>query len=81
MVEISKKKFKKVKRPSSASVIDSVEAEHNEQELRSEIELVMIDTEVQNEGINCVGIISLGKVEVLGSKVVIGQDGFISSLG
>lgn len=81
MVEISKKKFKKTKRPSSAAIIDSAD-EANPEFSGGEvkIEIVLIDTEVINDGVSCVGIVSLGRVTVKGTQVVISEAGFVTAL-
>lgn len=84
MVEISKKKFKKTKRPSSASLIDAADEEVVESagEKQMEIELVLLDAEVVNEGgIVCVGVVSLGTVAIDGTQVVVSEQGFVTSLG
>lgn len=83
MVEIGKKKFKKTKRPSSASMNEAAEAEPVDSSSSAlvEIEAVLLDTAVESEGVVCVGLISLGKVEVAGAEVVVSEDGFVTSLG
>jgi hypothetical protein len=82
MVEISKKKFKKTKRPSSAAIIDAAD-EGNEEDSRDEvaIEVILVDTEVMNDGVSCVGIVSLGTVSVQGIQVVLSEAGFVTALG
>ena len=84
MVEIGKKKFKKTKRPSSASLIDAADEEVVDAvvEKQMEIELVLLDPEVVNEeGIVCVGVASLGTVAIDGVQVVVSEQGFVTSLG
>lgn len=83
MVEISKKKFKKTKRPSSAAIIDAADEEKTISTSGEavEIEVVLVDTEVIDAGVTCVGIVSLGKVSVAGAQVVVSEAGFVTSVG
>jgi hypothetical protein len=83
MVEISQKKFKKTKRPSSAAVIEEVEnIEGGASGSTTEIEVVLVDPEVISEDGSASGqIMSLGKTRVAGAQVGISEDGFVSALG
>lgn len=81
LVEIGKKKFKKTKRPSSATVIEEAENAEMVQEAGSEIEVVLVDPQVTRDGEASAGIVSLGKVVVPGTQVGVSEDGFVSALG
>jgi hypothetical protein len=83
LVEISKKTFKKMKRPSSAAVIDAADREGSDanQNLSSEIEVILVDPSVVRDGEPSVGIVSLGSVRVPGTQVGVSEDGFVSALG
>lgn len=90
LAEISKKKFKKTKRPSSAMVIDEAEAQGvnaaasgRQDESRSEIEVVLLDPEVEieDEMEAQPKMVSLGTVKVDGEQVVVSESGFVSTFG
>ena len=81
LVEISKTKFeKKAKRPSSAAVIQEADEKREQERLQCQIELALLDPEVMRDGVVGMGIVSLGKVHVKGSQVVVSEDGFVSLL-
>ena len=84
LVDIGKKKFKKTKRPSSAAVIDEAEAKGadvQQDESRSEIEVVLLDpeVEVEDEMEAQPKMVSLGTVKVAGDQVVVSESGFVST--
>ncbi|GAA5865087.1 hypothetical protein JCM1840_005735 [Sporobolomyces johnsonii] len=81
LVEIGKKKFKKTARPSSAAVIDAVDEVATRQ--TNEIEIVLLDPEVsvEDEMEPRQGVVSLGRLEAEADKVVVSDDGFVTSLG
>lgn len=81
MVDISKRKFKKTARPSSAAVIDATATQDIDTHAHVEIEVVLVDTEVESEGAKCVGIVSLARVMLPSSMVVVSEAGFVTSLG
>ncbi|GAA5923481.1 hypothetical protein JCM1841_001531 [Sporobolomyces salmonicolor] len=81
LVEIGKKKFRKTARPSSAAVIDAVDEVATRQ--TNEIEVVLLDPEVavEDEMEPRHGVVSLGRLEVEADKVVVSDDGFVTTLG
>ncbi|KAI5474491.1 hypothetical protein MNV49_003214 [Pseudohyphozyma bogoriensis] len=84
LVEISKKKFKKTKRPASVAVIDQADSDVPAEKSggsRTEVEIVLLDLAVKKDGETSPGMISLGTVNVPGSQAVISEDGFVTSLG
>lgn len=84
MVEIAQKKVKKSKRPSAAHVIEEAEGAENVEAsggVRSEVEVVLIDGAVEEEGgEKRAHVKSLGKVEVAGTEVVVSEEGFVTAL-
>lgn len=84
MVEIAQKKVKKSKRPSAAHVIEEAEAAgaaEGASGVRSEVEVILIDGAVDEQGEKKAYVKSLGKVEVGGNEVVVSEGGFVTALG
>ncbi|GAA5899244.1 uncharacterized protein JCM6883_005156 [Sporobolomyces salmoneus] len=82
LTEIGKKKFKKTPRPSASAVTEAAEALNESSSMKNEIEVVLLDPEVQVEGEAepRSGVVSLGRVTVEADKVVVSDDGFVTSL-
>ena len=82
-----KKKVKKSKRPSAVHVMEEAEAAGAGSAQaagggRSEVEVVIVDGAVEEEGGEKVArVTSLGKVELGGSEVVVSEEGFVTALG
>lgn len=81
LVEIGKKKFKKTKRPSAASVIEEAELAPQSKTATAEVEVVLVDPEVDTDGEMSAGLVSLGRVVVSGTQVGVSEEGFVSALG
>ncbi|KAM0755797.1 hypothetical protein T439DRAFT_376095 [Meredithblackwellia eburnea MCA 4105] len=87
LADLTKKKFKKTKRPSAASVIEEAEKEIQHgaapkkgDQVESQIELALLDPEVMRDGVTGMGIVSLGKISIPASQVVVSDDGVVTSL-
>ncbi|GAA5886082.1 hypothetical protein JCM16303_003856 [Sporobolomyces ruberrimus] len=81
LAEIGKKKFKKTPRPSATAVTEAADAFPESAGVTNEIEIVLLDPEVVGEdGSARPGVISLGRVAVAADKVVVSDDGFVTSL-
>ncbi|GAA5949785.1 hypothetical protein JCM3765_007689 [Sporobolomyces pararoseus] len=82
LTEIGKKKFKKTPRPSASAVIEAAETSTESHGMKNEIEIVLLDPEVKSEDgtASRSGVVSLGRVTVEADKVVVSDDGFVTSL-
>ncbi|GAA6062755.1 hypothetical protein JCM10212_005551 [Sporobolomyces blumeae] len=83
LTEIGKKKFKKTPRPSSSAVIDAADStKTGSRRTGNEVELVLLDPEVQAADATeaKAGVVSLGRIAVAADKVVVSDDGFVTSL-
>ncbi|KAK4698768.1 hypothetical protein P7C70_g7501, partial [Phenoliferia sp. Uapishka_3] len=81
-VDITQKKFAKTKGPSLASMIDQADASAAtaSETVRCQVKLALFDPEVVQDGVVGMRIVSLGKVAVPGSQVVVSEDAYVSAL-